>query len=126
MNTKKKNFKITCCDNAGKNKTLEENCVKYDEEIKFEFTSPGTPQKNGVAERGFATLYFCMQAMMVHSGLHEKLNTGLCPECVAEKIKGAELSYKLVYLLTVVLLLPVFPILSDRQGLSAPYSLQAT
>ena len=65
MNTKKKNFKITCCDNAGKNKTLEENCTKKFEEINFEFVSPSTPQKNGVIERGFTTLYSCMIMMVV-------------------------------------------------------------
>ena len=47
MNTVRKNFKIVCCDNAGENKTLKENQAKFFEEIKFGFTSPGTPQKMG-------------------------------------------------------------------------------
>ena len=62
MNNTKRNVKIIICDNAGKNKTLEENCVKHSEEIKFEFMSPGTTQKNRLVEQGFATLYFlCKQ-----------------------------------------------------------------
>ena len=48
--TMNKNVKIICCDNAGENKTLEENFMKNSEEIKFEFTSPGNPQQNGVVE----------------------------------------------------------------------------
>ena len=39
----KKNAKMMCCDNAGENKTLEENCAENFEEIKFEFMSRGTP-----------------------------------------------------------------------------------
>ena len=42
----KENVKIIISENAGENKTLEENCMKNFEEIKFEFTSPGTPQQN--------------------------------------------------------------------------------
>ena len=57
MKTTKKNVKIFRCDNSGINKTLEENCMKSFEEIKFEFRSPGTPQKNGVVEWVFDTLY---------------------------------------------------------------------
>ena len=40
----KKNIKIIFYDNTGENKTLEENCSKFFEEIKFQFKSPGTPQ----------------------------------------------------------------------------------
>ena len=43
MKTMNKNVKIIRSDNAGENKTLEENCMNNLEEIKFEFTSPGTP-----------------------------------------------------------------------------------
>ena len=61
--------------------------MKNSEEIKFEFMSPGTPQKNGVVEQGFAALYSRMRAMMTHMGLHKNLKTGLCPECAATATK---------------------------------------
>ena len=43
-----KNFKIICCDNAGKNKALEDNFAKNPKEVKFEFMAPGTTHKNCV------------------------------------------------------------------------------
>ena len=76
-----KSVKIIRSDNAGEKKTLEENCMENFEEIKFEFTSLGTPQKNGVAEQGFATLYSRMLAIMMHMGLHKNFKTGLWIEC---------------------------------------------
>ena len=66
----KKNFKIICCYNADKNKTLEKKCAKNFEQIDFKFTSPGTPQQNDVVERGFAKLYYQMRKIMIHTGLH--------------------------------------------------------
>ena len=64
--TTKINVKTICCDNSVKNNNLEENCAKMFKEIKFYFTSPGTPQENGVVEWGFATLYSGMRVMMSH------------------------------------------------------------
>ena len=43
---------------------------KIPKTIKFEFTPPGTQQKNGVAESGFATHYSWMHAMMAHKELN--------------------------------------------------------
>ena len=86
MNNMKWNVKIIRCENAGGNKTLK-NCTKRFEEIKFEFTSPGTPQKNGVVEGGFATLYYQMHAMMAHVGIQENLKNGLWPEWGATATK---------------------------------------
>ena len=48
------------CENSVKNKTLKENYAIIFGEINFEFTSPRTPQKNGVIERVFATIYSWM------------------------------------------------------------------
>ena len=53
MNSIKKNVKIFRCDNAGEKKNREEDCTKNFEEINFQFTSSGTPQKNDVLERVF-------------------------------------------------------------------------
>ena len=66
----KKSAKIFCCDNAGKNKTPKENCMKNSEEENFEFTSTGTPHQNVVVEQVFATLYSRIYVMMMHVGLH--------------------------------------------------------
>ena len=55
--------------------------MKNSKEINFEFTPSGTPQKNDAIERGFATLYSRMGEMMACMGLHEKLKTGILPEC---------------------------------------------
>ena len=79
--------KIIRCDNAGENKTLEENCAKHFDEIDFEFTSPGNPQQNVMLEQAFATLYSRMRAMMAHAVLHEKLNTGVWSEFAATATK---------------------------------------
>ena len=64
MNTTKKNVKITHCDDAGKKRTLEENWAENSEEIHFEFMSPGTPEQNGVIERGYYTIYYQMHLIM--------------------------------------------------------------
>ena len=44
------------------------------------FLSPGNPQKNGVVEQGFGTLYSLVKAMMAHGVLNENLNTVLWPK----------------------------------------------
>ena len=79
----KKNVKIIFCDNAGENKMIEDNFMKNFKEIKFEFTSPGTPKQNRMVERGFATLYSRMRAILTHAGLYQKLKTGPWTKCVA-------------------------------------------
>ena len=56
--------------------------------------SPGTPHKNGVVERVFATLYSQMRVMMAHAGLHENLNTGLCSKCTATTTKSENIMVK--------------------------------
>ena len=54
--------------------------MKNFEEIKLEFTSPGPPQKNGVVELLFDTLYSIMRAVMTHGGIPENLKTGIWPK----------------------------------------------
>ena len=48
-----------CCDNAGENKILEENCKKTTglAHIQFQHTPREHPQFNGVVKHAFATLY---------------------------------------------------------------------
>ena len=43
-------------DNSGENKSLQKECDKQNLGIIFEFTAPGTPQQNSVAERRIPTL----------------------------------------------------------------------
>ena len=87
MKTIEKNVKVIFCEKIGKNKTLEENCAKNYGEIKFEFTSPGTLHKYGMAEQGFATLYYRIRTIMANAGPHENLKTDLWPECAATTTK---------------------------------------
>ena len=49
--------------------------------------SPGTPQKNGVVKRGFATLYYRVCVMMTHEGHHENFKAGLWSECTETATK---------------------------------------
>ena len=71
-------YKKTFYDNTEK-KSLEDNSAKKIKEIDFEFTSTGTPQKNGLAEQVFDTLYSWMRATMAHMGLHESIKSGQFP-----------------------------------------------
>ena len=50
------------CDNAGENISFENECKKEGLGIKFEYTSPNSPQFNGRVERKFATLYSRVRA----------------------------------------------------------------
>ena len=66
---------------------LLKNCAKYFKEIHFEFMWSGTPQQNGVIEWESAKIYFWIHAMMAHTGLYEKIKTGLWPECATTVTK---------------------------------------
>ena len=61
--------------------SLEDNWAKTIEGINFGFASPGNPQKNGLVEQAFATTYSWMCSMTARIGLHDNLNTGICPKC---------------------------------------------
>ena len=87
MNTTKKNFKTVFCENVGKSNMIEESFVKTFEEIDFEFTPPGTPQKNMMIERVFDTLYYRMHVMMAPIVIHKNLKTGLWTEYAATVTK---------------------------------------
>ena len=59
------------CDNAGENKSLQKELSNNKPKIKFEFTSPKTPQQNGVVERAFATLKGRVRSMMNFAGIKD-------------------------------------------------------
>ena len=48
---------------------------------------PGTPRKNGIIERMFATLYLQMRVMIYHTGLHGNIETGLWSKCTVTPTK---------------------------------------
>ena len=68
------------CDNSGENLSLEKQCINKNMKIKFEYTSPGTPQQNGPIERKFATLYGRIQSMFVSAGIEGQLRKRLWAE----------------------------------------------
>ena len=54
-------------DNSGENRNLQEECDKANLGIIFEFTSPGTPQQNSVAEKRIPTLMDRARAMLIQA-----------------------------------------------------------
>ena len=62
----KENIKITKIrmDNAGENLDFKAMAELEFPWIKFEMTSPGTPQQNGKVERKFATLFGYATSML--------------------------------------------------------------
>ena len=60
--------KIIRCDHAGENKVLDRELDKKELGINFEYTSPGTPQQNGVVERAFVTVMGRARAVMNLAG----------------------------------------------------------
>ena len=59
-------------DNSGENKSLQKECDKENLGIIFEFTAPGTPQQNSVAERRISTLMGRARAMLIQAGIDSK------------------------------------------------------
>ena len=59
-------------DNSGENRSLQKECNKANLGITFEFTAPGTPQQNSVAERRIATLMGRARAMLIQAGIESK------------------------------------------------------
>ena len=59
-------------DNSGENRSLQRECDKQNLGIISEFTAPGTPQQNSVAERKIPTLMGRARAMMIQAGLNQQ------------------------------------------------------
>ena len=66
-------------DNSGENKSLQKECDKQNLGIIFEFTAPGTPQQNSVAEMRIPTLMGRARAMLIQAGLEprKRKNSGV-------------------------------------------------
>jgi hypothetical protein len=52
-----KNVKFLRLDDAGENFALEKLCKQQNVNVKFEFSGPRTPQRNGKVEQKFQTHY---------------------------------------------------------------------
>ena len=76
-----KDVKNKQCDNAEKNKKLEEKKIKDNMNIDFEYTSLGKPQQNGVGERVFDALYDHVRAMLNRAGFKGAMREKLWAEC---------------------------------------------
>ena len=72
---------VVRCDNAGENYSAEKTCKDKMEKVRFEFTSPNTPQQNGKVERKFATLYGRVRAMLNGARLEGLRRQKLWAEC---------------------------------------------
>ena len=82
------------CDNAGENKSLHDDLKTKKPHIKFEFTSPKTPQQNGVVERAFATLKGRVRSMMDFAGMHTSKRQQLWCEAANTATKLANILVK--------------------------------
>ena len=61
-------------DNSGENRSLQKECDKANLGITFEFTAPGTPKQNSMAERRIPTLMGRATAMLIQAGIESKYN----------------------------------------------------
>ena len=74
-------------DNSGENKSLQKECDKQNLGIIFEFTAPGTPQQNSVAERRIPTLMGRARAMLNQTGLEPKYKEEFWCEVISTSTK---------------------------------------
>ena len=79
-------------DNAGENWDLENKCLHHLLGINFEYTTPNTPQFNGVVERKFQSLYNKLRDTLFESGLTYELSNLLWDECASTFTKLTEIS----------------------------------
>jgi hypothetical protein len=68
------------CDNSGENNYLTKLIKIKGFNIKFEFTSPSTPQQKRRVERKFSILYRYMRALLHQAQLNKELKEKLWPE----------------------------------------------
>jgi transposase InsO family protein len=68
------------CDDSGENKAFYDACSAKGYNIKFEFSGPRTPQRNGKVERKFQTFYGRIRAMLNHAGFENGERSGICAQ----------------------------------------------
>ena len=74
-------------DNIGENRSLQKECDKHNLGIIFEFTAPGTPQQNSIAERRIPALMCRARAMLIQAGLESKYKGELWCEVISTATK---------------------------------------
>jgi hypothetical protein len=79
---KLKNVKLLRLD-AGENFALEKLCKQQNVDVKFKFSGPRTPQRNGKVERKSQTLYGRIRAMFNDAGIEGAFCKGLWTECAS-------------------------------------------
>jgi transposase InsO family protein len=77
-----RNVRFIRCDNSGKNMTIKNDPEIKSFGIKFEFSGPRTPQRNGKVERKFQTMYGRIWAMLNGANLEGELRDKIWAECV--------------------------------------------
>jgi transposase InsO family protein len=70
------------CDDAGENIALKNHLDVKMYGVKFEFSGPRTPQRNGKVERNFQILYGRIRSILNAAGLEGQLREKLRAECV--------------------------------------------
>ena len=81
-------IKFIRLDNAGEHQSISSALFTNKiSGIHLEFTSPGTPQQNGMVERDFAFLYNRVRAQLNHAGFSKSMRTLLWEECANTSVK---------------------------------------
>ena len=70
-----------------KTKAYKRNVISKTLELFFEFTAPGTPQQNSVAERRIPTLMGRARAMLIQAGLEAKYKEEFWCEVISTATK---------------------------------------
>jgi hypothetical protein len=68
---------------ARENYAFKMECKQQNLAVKFEYSEPCTPQRNGKVERKFQTLYGRIRAMMNNSEIDGEFCDGLWAECAS-------------------------------------------
>ena len=74
-------IKFIRCDDSGENKSFYEACRTYGHNIKFEFSGPRTPQRNGKVERKYQTFFGRIRATLNNAGVEDGIRSGVWAEC---------------------------------------------
>ena len=74
-------------DISWENRSLQKECDKANLGITFEFTAPGTPQQNCVAERRIPTLMGRARAMLIQAEIESKYKGDFWCEVISAATK---------------------------------------
>ena len=70
------------CDDAGENRSIKVDHRIKSFGVKFEFSGPRTPQRNGKVDRKFQNFYGRTRSMLNGAGLKDELRSKIWAECV--------------------------------------------